>query len=124
VIERGRADHQVEGRRGPGQPLSRAHHKTQPVISSSGDPGHLDHGGRRADPGQDLSLRGADGQSAKQVVAGPAPDVEYPPRRWHAGTNQVRRAVSDLAVQPATPALAITLRALTERRDITITSHT
>ena len=122
VIERGGADHQVEGCRGPGQPLGGVHHKTQPVISS-GVPGDLDHGGRRVDPGQDLGLRGAGGQPAEQV-AGPAPDVEYPPRGWHAGTGQVRGAVGDLVMQPATPALVIAVRALAERRDITITGHT
>jgi hypothetical protein len=32
--------------------------------------------------------------------------------------------VGDLVMHPATPALVIALRALAERRDITITGHT
>ncbi len=72
--------------------------------------------------GQGLRLRGADGQPAQQV-ARPAPDVEYPRRGRHAGQGQVRRAVGDLVVHPAAPALVIALRTLAERRDITIMGH-
>jgi hypothetical protein len=122
MTPRSRADHQVEGRRRPGQLLGRAHHKTQPVISSGGR-GHLDHGRRRVDPGQDLRLRGAGSEPAQQVT-GPAPDVEYAPGSWHAGQGQVRRTIGDLVVHPATPALVIAGRALAERCDITITGHT
>ena len=45
-------------------------------------------------------------------------------RGWRAGQGQARRAVGDLVMQPATPALVIAVRALTERRDVTITGHT
>jgi hypothetical protein len=107
---------------GPGQALSRARHETQPVISSAG-PGHLDHGGRRVDPGHDLRLRGAGSQSAQQV-ARPASDVEYPFRGWHAGQGQVRRPIGDLVMHPAAPALVVAFGALAERRDVTITGHT
>lgn len=55
---------------------------------------------------------------------GAASDVEYPPGGWHAAKSQVRRAVGDLVMQPTTPALVIALRALAERRDITITGRT
>jgi hypothetical protein len=96
--------------------------KRTPVIGG-GALGDLDHGGRRIDPGQDLGLRGAGGEPAEQV-AGPTPDVEYPPGGWHAGQGQVRRAVGDLVMQLAAPALVIALRALAERRHITITGHT
>jgi hypothetical protein len=86
-------------------------------------PGGLDHGRRRVDPGQGLGLRGAGGKLAEQV-AGPAPDVEYPPGCWHAGQGQIRRAVGDVVMQLAEPALVIMLRSLAERRDVTITGHT
>jgi hypothetical protein len=122
VIERGRADHQVEGRRGLGQPPGSADHETQPVISS-GAPGDLDHGGRRVDPGQDLGLRSAGGQPAEQGSRSRT-RRRVSASGWHAGPSQVRRAVGDLVMLPATPALVIALRALTERRDITITGYT
>jgi hypothetical protein len=66
---------------------------------------------------------GVGGKPAQQV-AGPASDVEDLIRGWHAGQAQARRAVSDLVMQPAAPALVIALRTLAERRDVTITSHT
>jgi hypothetical protein len=121
-IERGGADHQVEGSCGPGQLLGGADHKTQPVVGGR-VPGGLDHCGRGVDSGQGGGLRGAGGKPAKQV-AGPAPDVEDVRRGWHAGKGQVRRAVGDLVMQPAAPALVISLRTLAERHDITMTGHT
>jgi hypothetical protein len=121
VIERGGADHQVEGGGGPGQPLGGAHHQAQPVIDGC-TPGGVDHRGRSVDPGQDLSLRGVGCQHA-QEVAGPAPDVEDPHRGWHAGKGQARHPVSDLMVQRATPALVIALRAAAKRRHVTVSGH-
>ena len=76
----------------------------------------------RIDAGQGTGLRGAGGKLAKQVT-GPAPDVEDLLWGWDAGQGQVRRAVSDLMMQSAAPALVIALRALAERRDVTIPSH-
>jgi hypothetical protein len=96
--------------------------KTQPAVGRPA-PGGLDHGRRRVDPGQSLGLRGAGGKLAEQI-AGPAPDVEYPPGCWHAGQGQIRRAVGDAVMQLAEPALVIMLRSLAERRNVTITGHT
>ena len=107
---------------GHGSLLGGAHRKTQPVINSDA-PGDLDHGGRRVDPGQGHGLRDAGGKPAEQV-AGPASDVEYPPGGWYAGQGQVRRAVGDLVMKLAEPALVIALGALAERCDVMITGHT
>ena len=105
-----------------GQLLGGSYRKTQPAIGRPA-PGGLDHGRRRVDPRQSLGLRGAGGKLAEQI-AGPAPDVEYPPGCWHAGQGQIRRAVGDVVMQLAEPALVIMLRSLAERRDVTITGHT
>lgn len=94
----------------------------QPVISGDAR-SDLDHGGRRVDPGEGPALRGTGGKPAEQVP-GPASDVEYPPGGWHAGQGQVRRAVGDLVMQLAEPALVIALRTLAERCDVTTTGHT
>jgi len=60
---------------------------------------------------------------ATSIMAGAA-SIEYPLRGWHAGQGQVRRAVGDLVMHLAAPALVIAVRALAERGDITITGHT
>ena len=70
------------------------------------------------------SARGAGAGKPAEQVAGPAPDVEDPPGRWHAGQDQVHRAVGDLVMHRAASALVIAVHALAERRDITITGHT
>jgi hypothetical protein len=62
------------------------------------------------------------GELAEQVTS-PAPDVENPGRGGHAGEGQARHPVSDLVVQPATPALVIALRAAAKRRHVTVTGH-
>jgi hypothetical protein len=70
------------------------------------------------------SACGAAGGQPAQQVAGPAPDVEDPPRGWHAVQGQVRRAVGDLVMHRATPALVIALRSLAERREHHDHGHT
>ena len=68
-------------------------------------------------------IRGAGGQLAEQVPR-PAADVQHPARRGHLGQGEVRGAIGDLVVEPATPALLIAFGTLGERGHITIPGHT
>ena len=121
VIERGGADHEIEGFRRPGQPLGGTLREVQSVVGGHSR-GDFDHRCRGVDPGQFGRLRAADGQLPEQV-AGPAPHVQDPLRHRRAGERKARGTVCYLVMQPTAPAVLVAPRPLLECGNITIPSH-
>ena len=121
VIERGRADHQIEGAIGTGKVLGRRDGVSEALVTGGGT-GDFDHGGRRVDPHQFVRGGIAGGQQAKEV-AGAASDIEHAHRRSRRCRRQAGRASRDLVVQPAVTALVISRGTLIERSQITMRRH-
>src|SRR5215469_3957950 len=122
VVERGRADDQVEDTSWEGQPFGGTDRKPQPPVTGRlfGSP---DHGWRGIDASQLGCLRAPPGQQPQQV-SGAAADVEHAPGRGLHRQGELRRPVGDVMVQAAAPALLITGGSFVEGSDIAVRRHT
>jgi hypothetical protein len=97
VVERCRADHQVERRVRERQPLGGTLDEAQPRVAGL-RAGLRDHPGRGVDSGQLGRARQPPREFAQQQP-GAAAHIEYPSWGWPAGQRQVRRAHDDIGVQ-------------------------
>ena len=121
VVEGGCAEDKVVRGVGRGKLLSDSDQETQPLVASriARDP---DHSRCRVDSCQFRGCRQAISQLPEDI-AGPAPDVEHPSRRWHAGHGKVHGAVGDPVMKPPQPARLIPGRALIKRPHVTVIRH-
>ena len=122
VVERGRADDQIEGTIWVGQPFGGTHRKPQAPVTgclfSSAD-----HGWRGIYARQLGWGRAPPGQQPQQIP-GAAADVEHPPGAGMHRYNELRHPVSDVMVQAAAPALLVTESSIVEGSDIAVRWHT
>ena len=121
VVERCRADDEVEGAIIEGEPFGRSDTVAEAAVIGC-LPSSRDHGWRRIDPRQ-LAGLWVFPREPPQQVAGPAADVEYAHGSGAHRYSEIRRTVGDVMVKAAEPALLITGRTFLERGDIAVRWH-
>ena len=122
VVERSRADDQVEGTVRVWQPFGGTHRKPQAPVTGRLF-GSADHGWRGIDARQLGGVRAPPGQQPQQVP-GAAADIEHPPGRGIHRHGELRRPAGDVVVQAAAPALLVTESSFVEDSDIAVRWHT
>jgi len=122
VIERGRADNQIEGIIGIGQPFGDTNCKPQPPVI--GRPfGSPDHRWCGVDASEIGCLRAKPRQHPQQVPSATA-YVEDALRRGMHRQSELGRPPGDVVMEATAPALLVTWGSLIEGGDITVRRHT
>jgi hypothetical protein len=121
VIERRRADDQVERVVGVADVFGHPECECQPVISSD-RAGRLYHLGSGVNADKLLGIAIVTCQCLQQI-AGPASHIKHPVRGGDGGHSETASAIGDLVMQPTPPAAVVPCGPIVERGDVPVRRH-